>query len=129
MFAKLFVEERRRNCTLFISVFIVPSLKPLLKFVGKSGIRFCLNGLCFLSSFQTISYVLVHILDFSSMLGNVAHPGYFVFSSKLRSIYPLSIYRFILSSTLKVDRAVFIIMTILKMKNLYLRNLWVWSHS
>lgn len=28
----------------FISVFIVPSLKPLLKFVGKVGIRACLSG-------------------------------------------------------------------------------------
>lgn len=55
---KLFVEEDRRGYTLFISVFIVPSRKSLLKFVGKSPIRICLSGSYFLSSFQTISLCL-----------------------------------------------------------------------
>ena len=106
------MEERRRGCILFISVFIVPSLKPLLKFVGKAEIRACLNGSNFLSSFHTFSYILVHILGFSAALHGVAHPGHFVFSSKLRSVYPFSMYYFILSSTLEVGIPVFIIMPI-----------------
>ena len=71
-----------------ISVFIGPNLKPLLKFVRKAGIRACLNGLHFLSSFQSFSYILVPILGFSSTLGGVAHPEYSVFSLKLRSVFP-----------------------------------------
>lgn len=51
-----------------------------------------------------------------STLGSIACPGHFVFSSKLRSVYTFQ--SVILSSTLEVFRAVFIIMPILKMKNL-----------
>lgn len=110
------MEEGRRGCTLFISVFIVPSLKLLLKFVGKAGIRACLNGSYFLSSFQSFSYILLYILGFSSTLLCVAHPQTFVFSSKLRSFIPFQ--SIILSSTLELGRADFIIMSILNVKNL-----------
>lgn len=110
------VEEGRR--VYFISVFIMLSLKPLLKFVEKVGIRACLSGSYFSSSFQTVSYVLVHILGFSLNPWRCCSPRYFVFSSKLRSVYIFLIYYFISSSTLEVGRAVFIIMPIFKMKNL-----------
>lgn len=101
----------------FISVFIVSSLKPLLKFVGKARIRAYLNGSYFLSSFQTISHVLVHILGFFLNSWLLAQGTlYFHPNSDLFNL--LSIYYFISSSTLEVGRAVFINMPILKMKNL-----------
>lgn len=92
---KLFVEEDRRGYTLFISVFIVPSRKSLLKLLENLLSGSVWVDHIFSLPFKPSHYVLVHNLGFSSAVRGVAYPRalYILIQAQIYlSLFNLSFY-------------------------------------